>query len=246
MTRRIFSHTCLLITGLLFSACQAGDQTPAIGEDTYIAQRQAMVQTQIKRRGIKDEKVLAAMRTVQRHLFVPRALWSSAYDDHPLPIGEGQTISQPYIVAIMTELLRLKGDEKVLEVGTGSGYQAAVLAEICDSVHSIEIVKPLAERSGKLLKDLGYTNITVYDGDGYLGKPEHAPFDGIIVTCAPPYIPEPLKEQLKEGGRMVIPVGEFAQELVVLTKKDGKIEQRSVLPVRFVPMTGDHIEGKKK
>lgn len=213
---------------------------------SYTPQRLAMVTTQIENRGVKDQPVLAALRKVKRHLFIPQHLWPVAYADRPLPIGEGQTISQPYIVAFMTELLGLTGKEKVLEVGTGSGYQAAVLAELCDTVYTIEIVKPLAERSKKLLKDLGYKNAMVYCGDGYLGLPGHAPFDGIIVTCAPPYIPEPLKAQLKEGGRMVIPVGDYFQELVVLTKKDGKMEEKSVLPVRFVPMTGDYIEGKKK
>jgi protein-L-isoaspartate(D-aspartate) O-methyltransferase len=236
----------LLILGTFLFTCRAASPDTETVEKDFAQERRAMVATQIQSRGIKDKKVLAAMVKVKRHLFVPGHLWSAAYADRPLPIGEGQTISQPYIVAYMTELLGLNGTEKVLEVGTGSGYQAAVLAELCDTVYSIEIVKPLAERSEKLLKDLGYKNVIVYCGDGYLGLPGHAPFDGIIVTCAPPYVPEPLKAQLKEGGRMVIPVGDYSQELVVLTKKDGRIEERSVLPVRFVPMTGDYIEGKKQ
>ena len=167
-----------------------------------------------------------------------RRPWREAYEDHPLPIGHGQTISQPYIVGFMTEALGLTGGESVLEVGTGSGYQAAVLAEIAARVHTIEIVTPLAEESAALLKRLGYANVEVRAGDGYLGWPEAAPFDAIVVTAAAPRIPEPLKQQLKDGGRLVLPVGDEWQELVVVTRRGDRFEEKRVLPVRFVPMTG--------
>jgi len=215
-------------------------------EIDFMEARKRMVEFQIKARGIKDNRVLNAMLKVERHKFVPEELWNEAYNDYPLPIGEGQTISQPYIVAIMTELLNLKGDEKVLEIGTGSGYQAAILAELCKKVYTIEIICSLAERAKKTLQNLGYKNVYVFCGDGYLGLKEYAPFDGIIVTCAPPYIPPPLIEQLKEGGRMVIPIGESYQELKLLIKKNGKIIEKSIIPVRFVPMTGEYIKGEIK
>ncbi|HJX60819.1 MAG TPA: protein-L-isoaspartate(D-aspartate) O-methyltransferase [Thermodesulfobacteriota bacterium] len=204
-----------------------------------------MVETQIKARGVKGPRVLAAMLKVERHLFVSKDLHPTAYSDQPLPIGEGQTISQPYIVALMTELLDLKGDEKVLEVGTGSGYQAAILAELAKEVYTIEIIEKLATSAKKLLLDLGYKNIKVKAGDGYLGWPEAAPFDAIIVTCAPDHIPKPLMDQLREGGRMVIPVGEFTQELRKIVKRGGKLETTNVIPVIFVPMTGDGVKEKK-
>ena len=200
--------------------------------------REAMVAGQIEQRGVRDARTLAAMRKVPRHLFVPLALVGQAYDDHPLPIGHEQTISQPYIVAFMTEALGLHGGENVLEVGTGSGYQAAVLAEIAARVYTIEIVAPLAEEARERLKRLGYRNVEVRAGDGYLGWPEKAPFDAIMVTAAAPRIPEPLKQQLKEGGRLVIPVGEAYQELIVVTRKGATYAEDRVLPVRFVPMTG--------
>ena len=190
-------------------------------------------------RGIKDERVLAAMRTVPRHEFVPDAIRFSAYEDRPLPIGHGQTISQPFIVAFMTEQLKPQPTDKVLEIGTGSGYQAAVLSGLVKEVFTIEIVEPLAKRAAADLRRLGYTNVFVRAGDGYKGWPEHAPFDAIIVTCAPDQVPQPLIEQLKEGGCLVIPVGPEGgvQELVLLEKRGGEVKQRSVLPVRFVPMT---------
>jgi len=200
--------------------------------------REAMVAEQIEQRGVRDARTLAAMRTVPRHLFVPPALQAEAYSDHPLPIGHDQTISQPYIVAFMTEALRLRGGETVLEVGTGSGYQAAVLAEIAARVYTIEIVAPLAEEARERLKRLGYRNVEVRAGDGYAGWPEKAPFDAVMVTAAAPHIPEPLKQQLKEGGRLVIPVGEAYQELIVVTRKGATYAEDRVLPVRFVPMTG--------
>jgi len=213
------------------------------GQD-YKSQRERMVKKQIRARGVSDAKVLAAMEKVERHLFVPEGYLYKAYDDGPLPIGEGQTISQPYIVAFMTEVLKLDGSEKVLEVGTGSGYQAAILAELTKEVYSIEVIKILGERSKKLLEKLGYKNLHVKVGDGYKGWKEHAPFDAIIVTCAPTHVPEALKEQLAEGGIMIIPVGQrHAQELVLLTKKKGKLTKKGVISVRFVPMTDG--EGKK-
>ncbi|MDH4222088.1 MAG: protein-L-isoaspartate(D-aspartate) O-methyltransferase [candidate division Zixibacteria bacterium] len=179
------------------------------------------------------------MREIPRHLFVPKTYVQEAYADGPLPIGEGQTISQPYIVALMTELLGLKGGEKVLEIGTGSGYQAAVLAEIASEVYSIEIICNLAERAGSTLTELGYKNITIRCADGYQGWKEHSPFDGIIVTAAPDHIPQPLIDQLKTGGKLVIPVGELFQELILVTKTEKGIEKESTIPVRFVPMTGE-------
>lgn len=201
--------------------------------------RDWMVKAQIESRGVKDSMVLKAMRKVPRHLFVPKSYQEEAYADEPLPIGEGQTISQPYIVALMTELLGLKGGEKVLEIGTGSGYQAAILAEIANEVYSIEIICPLAERAESTLKELGYKNVTVKCGDGYQGWKEHSPFDGIIVTAAPDHIPQPLVDQLKIGGRLVIPVGELFQELILVTKTEKGIKKENVIPVRFVPMTGE-------
>jgi protein-L-isoaspartate(D-aspartate) O-methyltransferase len=204
--------------------------------------RKQMVASQIAARGIKDTSVLDAMLKVQREKFVPEAWKKMAYDDNPLPIGEDQTISQPYIVALMTELLRLKKNHKVLEVGTGSGYQAAVLAEIVKEVFSIEIVESLAVKANLTLKMIGYTNITVRHGDGYRGWREEAPFDAIIVTAAPDHIPEPLKKQLKTGGRLVIPVGKYFQELIVITKTKTGYKKEKTIGVRFVPMTGEAQE----
>jgi len=211
----------------------------------FKAMREKMVETQIKGRGLKDPRVLSALRKVERHRFVPEEYLNSAYSDQPLPIGEGQTISQPYIVALMTELLDLKGDEKVLEIGTGSGYQAAILGELAKEVYTIEIIGSLASMANKRLVGLGYQNIKVKAGDGYLGWPEAAPFDAIIVTAAPDHIPKPLIEQLKEGGRMVVPVGTYTQELKKIVKCSGKIETTDVIPVVFVPMTGEAMKQKK-
>lgn len=208
-------------------------------EDIYVEKRERMVKTQIETRGVRDKLVLDAMRKVPRHLFVSESLKDQAYSDGPLPIGEGQTISQPYIVALMTELLGLKGGERVLEIGTGSGYQAAVLAEIAQEVYTIEIICSLAEMSEKRLKQMGYENITVRCADGYQGWKEHAPFDGVIVTAAPDHIPQPLVDQLKMGGRLVIPVGDVFQELIVVIKTETGIKKMNVIPVRFVPMTGE-------
>lgn len=207
-------------------------------QDNYTVQRYRMVRDQIRARGISDENVLAAMEKVERHLFVPPEYRNAAYGDFPLPIDEGQTISQPYIVAFMTEILHLEKNDRILEVGTGSGYQAAVLSLLCDTVYTIEIFDSLTKKAGKLFRELGYKNIVTKTGDGYAGWTEHAPYDAILVTCAPAVMPESLKAQLADGGRMIIPVGQSpSQQLVLLKKKSGKIKSERVLPVRFVPMT---------
>lgn len=235
---------CLLLLACLLIACEAvsGDSVGPTGksdEEQFDKLRVEMVETQIKARGIKDPLVLSAMLKVKRHLFVPEHYRSQAYGDFPLPIGEEQTISQPYIVALMTELLQLKGREKVLEIGTGSGYQAAILAEIASEVYTIEIIESLGRRAEARLKQMGYKNIHVIIGDGYKGLPEKAPFDGIVVTAAPPAVPPPLIEQLNMNARLVIPVGEHYQVLKVITKTKEGIKEESIIPVRFVPMTGE-------
>jgi len=223
---------CLAATVCLCTSCDAATDS----KNDYALLRKNMVAEQIQARGINNSKVLQAMKKVERHKFVPYHLRHLAYGDHPLPIGEGQTISQPYIVALMTEVVNPDKKMKVLEIGTGSGYQAAVLAEICGSVYTIEIVETLGLQARKRLSDL-YTNVEVRIGDGYQGWPDAAPFDAIIVTCAPEKVPQPLADQLQEGGRMVIPVGKAtSQELVVLTKKKGKLLEQAIIPVRFVPM----------
>ncbi len=200
--------------------------------------RKTMVKTQIEARGIRNKKVLHAMNKVPRHLFVDEKLAEKAYNDYPLPIGEGQTISQPYIVALMTELLDPDINDRILEIGTGSGYQAAVLAEIVKKVYTIEIIPSLTEKAADALEKTGYSNVELRTGDGFLGWEEEAPFDGIIVTCAPGEVPQPLVDQLKEGGKLVIPVGEMFQQLQVFEKKNNKIEVSDSIAVRFVPMTG--------
>jgi protein-L-isoaspartate(D-aspartate) O-methyltransferase len=215
------------------TACRAQERE---GID-FQERRERMVREQIEGRGIKDSRVLDAMGKVERHRFVPDRWRHQAYADAPLPIGEGQTISQPYVVAVMTDALELEGEERILEVGTGSGYQAAVLGEICRKVYTIEINETLGKRAKDLLLALGYDNVQVKVGDGYQGWKAFSPFDGIIVTCAPTGIPGPLKDQLAEGGKMVIPVGSGSfQELVVLTKREGILEKQIIAPVRFVPM----------
>ena len=210
----------------------------SIAEKDYERRRESMVVNQIMARGVRDERVIAALRKVPRHRFVPEELREAAYYDSPLPIGSRQTISQPYIVALMTEALGLEGGGKVLEIGTGSGYQAAILAEIADSVYTIEILPELAEKARAILDTLGYRNVHVRAGDGFFGWPAHAPFDGIIVTAAAPRIPERLIEQLAIGGRIVIPVGDEYQELEIYRKTDAGLALLSTVPVRFVPMTG--------
>ena len=217
----------------------AGLQAPASEEAALAKARDAMVASQIVARGISDPKTLAAMRQVPRHLFVPPGLVKEAYADHPLPIGHGQTISQPYIVAFMTEALGLKGGETVLEVGSGSGYQAAVLARIAARVFGIEIVESLAREAKERLAKFGCDNVEIRAGDGYSGWPEHAPFDAIMVTAAAPRVPEPLKQQLRDGGRLILPVGDYAQELIIVTRRGSRFEERRVLAVQFVPMTGE-------
>ena len=230
---------CKIFIIVIFLCCTLVISS-ACAQESYEVQRNRMVREQIIARGITDSQVIRAMNKVERHLFVPEEYAQMAYSDGPLPIGYEQTISQPYIVAYMTEILKLKSGDSVLEIGTGSGYQAAVLAEICDSVYSIELVSQLGERASSLLKRLGYKNIKLKTGDGYKGWKENAPFDAIIVTCSPTHIPEPLEEQLAEGGRMIIPVGEkYVQQLVYMVKKNGKLHQQKVLPVAFVPMVDE-------
>lgn len=227
----------LLVMAILIIACGKENRMKPSSEKLELL-RNNMVEGQIIARGVKDPLVIKAMRTVPRHLFIPDDNPSYAYLDEPRPIGEGQTISQPYIVAFMTEQLKLKPNDKVLEIGTGSGYQAAILAQIVDSVYTIEIIPELAQRAKEVIKELNYNNVVVIEGDGYNGWPSKAPFDAIIVTAAPSKIPPPLLEQLKDGGRMVLPVGEYVQELVVVNKNKNGISMENVLPVRFVPMTG--------
>jgi protein-L-isoaspartate(D-aspartate) O-methyltransferase len=218
---------------------RAFSRPPLSPLDEYEAAREQMVREQIEDRGVHDARILAALRKVPRHLFVPSEERAQAYNDYPLAIGYGQTISQPYIVAYMTEALELKPHDRVLEIGTGSGYQAAILAELVAEVYSIEIVAPLAKEAEARLRRLGYSNVQVRAGDGYRGWPEAAPFDAIIITAAPRNVPQPLLDQLREGGRMVLPLGAWDQELVRLRRSGGGILRESLLPVRFVPMTGE-------
>lgn len=208
----------------------------ALQEDLFTSNRQRMVKEQIEGRGITDQRVLEVMRKIPRHLFVPSSLQNLAYEDSPLPIGQGQTISQPYIVAYMTEAAKISPQDRVLEIGTGSGYQAAVLGELAKEVYTIEIVKSLAESARLLLEKSGYKNIKVKWGDGYQGWKEQAPFDAILVTAAPAEVPGELVKQLKIGGRMVIPIGGFFQELYLITRTKTGIKKETLLPVRFVPM----------
>jgi protein-L-isoaspartate(D-aspartate) O-methyltransferase len=215
-------------------------ETAALDSSTpFAAARHDMVETQLIARGIENPAVLAAMGRVPREAFVPNHLREHAYRDGPLPIGDRQTISQPYIVAVMTELAQIDETSRVLEIGTGSGYQAAVLDEVAGSVYSIEIIEALAIRARETLERLGYDSIALRHGDGYRGWPEAAPFDAILVTAAPPVVPKPLLDQLREGGRLVVPVGDSFQELEVHIRTSEGIERQRVLPVRFVPMTGE-------
>ncbi len=223
----------IVLIGLLFAV--AGNIWAA-SEEGFLLKQEKMVREQIEGRGIKDQRLLAAMRKVKRHLFVPSHLQNAAYDDRPLPIGYGQTISQPFIVAYMTEAVKISPTDRVLEIGTGSGYQAAVLAELAREVYTIEIIKPLADSTRLLLEKLGYKNIRIKCGDGYQGWKEYAPFDAIIVTAAPTEIPGELVKELKMGGRMVVPIGGFFQELYRITKTEKGFNKETLLPVRFVPM----------
>lgn len=224
---------------------EPGSVVSTTDEQQFLRLREQMVREQLQARDVKDPAVLAAMRKVERHRFVPGNLVDSAYEDNPLPLTLGQTISQPYIVGYMTQALDLHGGERVLEIGTGSGYQAAVLAELVSEVYTIEILPELAAHARSTLDALGYKNIQIRCADGYLGWPEAAPFDRIIVTAAPDHIPQPLIDQLKPGGKMIIPVGRMDQELVLLEKSDRGISRRTTIPVRFVPMTG-RAQGERR
>lgn len=244
MGRRCFRFGAKFSLALLLAG-----QSACRGAEDFDAARLRMVEEQIAARGITNAQVLAAMRKTPRHEFVPKGYGRQAYDDTPLPIGHEQTISQPYVVAFMTEALAPRPTDKALEIGTGSGYQAAVLSGLVSNVFTIEIVEPLARRAMADLKRLGYTNVMVKAGDGYKGWPEAAPFDAIIVTCAPDHVPQPLIDQLKEGGRMIIPVGPSGnQELYFLQKESGRLRKKAILPVRFVPMTRKafHLDRTKK
>ncbi len=221
-----------LITLCVLPACSQGD------DDVFAAARRLMVRTQLAARDIADTSVLQTMAEIPRHEFVPPNLKDMAYQDRPLPIGEGQTISQPYIVAYMTQALDLQAGDRVLVIGTGSGYQAAVLARLVEHVYTIEIIPSLGDSARQLLQRQGHDNVTVRVGDGYVGWPSEAPFDAIMVTAAPDHVPPALVDQLAEGGRLVLPVGDHYQELLRLTKREGEIHTESLLPVRFVPMTG--------
>ena len=213
--------------------------------DPTAAKRNRMVDRHLVERGIKDPRVLDAFRTVPRHKFLPPDTRRHAYDDESIPIGEGQTITPPYDVAFMTEALQPKPTDKVYEVGTGSGYQAAILSRLVKDVYSVEIHEPLSKRATQVLKDVGYTNVHTRVGDGYLGWPEEAPFDAIIVTCAPEFVPQPLVDQLKEGGRLVIPIGgRYDQVVHLMVKKDGKLTDKQLRPTLFVPMTGQARSGR--
>ncbi len=243
---RLFSPLppCLILLAAVNLLC------PLTGtaEDSFSMARQRMVyELSHCRQSITNAQVLAAMGKVPRHEFVPAHEQSQAYLNRPLPIGHGQPISEPYVVAFMTEKIEPRPTDRVLEIGTGSGYQAAVLAELTAQVYTIEIIKDLADRAAATLQRLGYTNVSVRAGDGYLGWPEAAPFDAIIVTCSPEKVPQPLIDQLKEGGRMIIPIGPSnRQELVLLHKHDGKLDRQAVLPIHFVPMTGEAQELRRQ
>lgn len=228
----------LMYTVVLCAACYAQG---TLTNDPFVHARSRMIENDLKGRDITDPAVLRAMEKVKRHLFVDESRQREAYGDYPLPIGEKQTISQPYIVALMTQYLALDKKDRVLEIGTGSGYQAAVLGEITGEVYSIEIKKNLAERASSLLRSLGYQNINVKAGDGFFGWQEYAPFDAILLTCSVDKIPQPLVDQLKEGGKIILPLGGMfeVQSLVMGTKKNGRLETKNITPVRFVPMRGE-------
>jgi protein-L-isoaspartate(D-aspartate) O-methyltransferase len=236
------SPLLFLLLAVFVSAQQVQDE-----EALFAKKRQLMVDEQLRRRDITDRRVLEAMERIPRHLFIDPRFRSEAYEDYPVPIEEGQTISQPYIVALMTQCLELKGQEKVLEVGTGSGYQAAVLAELADKVYTIEIQEALARKAAQILRHLKYNRVEVKSGDGFFGWKERAPFDAIIITCAASRIPPPLFEQLKEGGRLIAPLGDTneVQVLTLVTKVKGQAKTKAISGVRFVPMTGEDKKRKK-
>lgn len=235
--RLVLLYFSLLIFSSSCNARRDEIQSKTMGQpEDWKKKAEIMVESQIVARGVTNTRVLESMRNTPRHLFVPENMTYAAYNDSPLPIGYNQTISQPYIVALMTELLELKGDEKILEIGTGSGYQAAVLSPLVDTCYSIEVVKELAALAGNRLAGLNYNNVVVRWGDGYEGWEEHAPFDAIIITAAPDEIPEKLVDQLVVGGRMVLPVGRGFQYLVLITKTARGIRSQNIIPVRFVPM----------
>jgi len=249
---KLLTHASITVLAFTSASCRLQSEAPSGGgemqdserrdddrEDPFSAERERMVSLQVAARGVRDARVLDALRAVPRHLFVPEAVRPYAYEDNPLPIGEGQTISQPYIVAVMTEMLKVQPGARVLEVGTGSGYQAAVLAAMGVEVFTIEIVEPLGIQARTRLAELGHERVHVRIGDGYRGWPEEAPFDGIIVTAAPDHVPAPLVEQLREGGRLVIPVGRVEQNLLAIVRTARGLEEVERLPVRFVPMTGE-------
>ena len=237
--RRISQY--LVVTLLATTGCHQ----KVTSSSEFATDRQKMIQEQVKPRGVRDERVMVAMSKVPREEFVPENMRGQSYADNALPIGHDQTISQPFIVAFMTEQLRPQPTDRVLEIGTGSGYQTAILAELVKDVYTIEIVEPLAKEASARLARLGYSNAHVKIGDGYQGWPDVAPFDAIIVTCAPDKVPQPLTQQLKEGGRMIIPVGNgLDQQLFLLEKKDGQMAQRAILPVRFVQMAGEAAKQK--
>jgi protein-L-isoaspartate(D-aspartate) O-methyltransferase len=236
---------CLALAPALGCASEPGAQSPAVvaqnnatASDSFALAREAMVDDQIRARGIRAPAVLTAMRKVPRHRFVPAEVTHMAYNDHAVPIGSGQTISQPYIVAYMTEAAEISPSDKVLEIGTGSGYQAAILGEVAREVYTIEIIPELADGARKTLAELGYTNVRAKTGNGYLGWPESAPFDAILVTAAPDEVPQALVDQLAPGGKMVIPVGEIVQNMMIIEKTRNGVVERRTIPVRFVPMTG--------
>jgi protein-L-isoaspartate(D-aspartate) O-methyltransferase len=241
-----FTIVVIFLLILIPSTAPSGISHAASDDAPFTRQRNLMVEKDISGRGITDNRVLTAMKKVKRHLFVPPSVRKASYSDHPLPIGEGQTISQPYIVALMTEEIELNGGEKVLEIGTGSGYQAAILAEIAADVKTIEIREKLAEAAERRLNDLGYKNVKVKYGDGYYGWEEEGPFDVIMVTAAANHIPPPLIKQLKEGGRLIIPLGSttYYQTLTLVTKVKGNLEVKHISGVVFVPMVGKMLESK--
>ncbi|WP_422930390.1 protein-L-isoaspartate(D-aspartate) O-methyltransferase [Singulisphaera sp. PoT] len=235
----VFACLVVALVSIMLAAAEDPKAKTKVEDDPTAPARRRMVERHLVERGIKDPRVLDAFRTVPRHKFLPKETRRLAYDDESIPIGEGQTITPPFDVAFMTEALQPKATDVIYEVGTGSGYQAAILSRLVKDVYSVEIKEPLGRRAAEVLKEVGYTNVHTKVGDGYAGWPDAAPFDAVIVTCAPEFIPQPLVDQLKDGGRMVIPVGDrFNQIVYLVTKKDGKLTRKELRPTLFVPMTG--------